>query len=84
VGNSLKIAISLPRETLGELERLRRATGESRSAILRRAIENLGRERDREAKCKRYVEGYARQPEGAAEVAAAEAAAARLLSQEPW
>ena len=41
-------------------------------------------ERDRAARIRRYVEGYAVRPEGEEEVAAAEAAAARLLAREPW
>ncbi len=33
---------------------------------------------------RRYVDGYSRAPETAEEIAAAEAAAAHLLAEEPW
>lgn len=79
-----KIAITLPKEILNALERHRAETGESRSALVSLAIERLLRERQEERLVRRYVEGYHRRPESEEEVLAAQAAAADLLTAEPW
>ena len=79
-----KIAISLPGELIRRVERIRKSTGETRSAFIRRAIELALEEREQRALIARYQEGYKKHPETAAEIAAAEAAAVELLSGEPW
>jgi metal-responsive CopG/Arc/MetJ family transcriptional regulator len=79
-----KVAISLPADLLGEVEKLRRATGESRSGVIQRGILRLLSDRERAARARKYVAGYRRQPESAGEIRAAEAAAADLLALEPW
>ena len=82
--NTTKIAISLPNELLRKVERLRKQTGESRSAVFRRAVELVFDEQQRAARVAAYVEGYRKHPETADEVEAAEAAAMELLAEEPW
>ncbi|MCK6459619.1 MAG: hypothetical protein L6Q95_06950 [Planctomycetes bacterium] len=79
-----KVAISLPARLHEDIQRERRESGLSRSAIIVRALEDMLARRRREPLIERYVEGYRRMPESAAEVEAARSAAAELLAQEPW
>ena len=81
---SKKIAISLPEGVLSAMEKVCRQTGESRSAFIRRALEQAMAERKERSQIARYLEGYRRHPETRKEVAAAAAAAAALLAEEPW
>ena len=84
MANAEKIAISLPRATVRRIERLRRRSGQSRSALIRQAVERLFRDQEEATRILRYQEGYRKTPETPQEIAAAESAAAELLSQEPW
>ena len=78
-----KIAISLPDAVLQEIERQRRARGESRSEFFRRAAEAvLRREREREMD-ERYVNAYLHQPETDEELALAWFDLAALAGS-PW
>ena len=79
-----RIAISLSKDLARRVEAERKQTGETRSAFVRRAIEQRLREKARAAKVSAYTEGYRRTPETPAEARASEAAAAQLLAQEPW
>ncbi len=79
-----KIAISLPEETLNEVEAKRRTSGESRSQFFRRAVEEfMRREREREA-VEQYVRGYRRYPEAAEETASAESTLNDSMGEDPW
>lgn len=80
----MKVAVSLPKSLYHAVERERRETGLSRSAIVRKALEESMARRHRAALVERYVEGYRGSPETAAEVAAGESAAAEVFAQEPW
>src|SRR5207245_1694316 len=74
-----KIAISVPAELYRAVEKARRTTGLSRSAVVQRAL-RLWLERSvHEAAVREYVAGYRARPEGPRDVKAAEAAAVRLL-----
>ncbi len=79
-----KIAISLPRDTLEAIEQERKATGESRSELFRRAVEAFLRERRQSDSVERYLRGYRAHPETTAEVKAVHAASAAALAEEPW
>jgi len=79
-----KIAISLSKDVLNKIEELRRETGESRSALIQRAMKKLLKERERSIRVKSYVEGYRRRPETKEEINAAELSASELLAREPW
>jgi len=81
---SRKIAISLPASLAGKIERERKRTGETRSALVRRAVERWFAEREERARIAAYVEGYRTHPESEEEIAAAEAGAVSLLGGEPW
>ena len=81
---SEKLAISLPRSLLDQVEKFRKKSGESRSSLIQRAIRLFLESHIRRSKIQQYVTGYSTQPETAEEIRAAEAAAAYLLSEEPW
>jgi metal-responsive CopG/Arc/MetJ family transcriptional regulator len=78
-----KVAISLPTNLLRKIEQSRKKTGETRSAFIRRYLENSFRKTEREKKIRAYIEGYEKNPETADEIAEAEATA-EILSKEPW
>ena len=67
-----KVAVSIPRPLYQAVERIRKASGQSRSAVIQAAL------------VREYEAGYRRKPEGRREIKAAEAAAVRLLSNEDW
>jgi metal-responsive CopG/Arc/MetJ family transcriptional regulator len=79
-----KIAISLPKALAQQVESLRRVSGESRSAFIRRALELSLKRREQQQLVARYLEGYRRQPETPKEIAGALASATKLLAGEPW
>ena len=79
-----KVAISLPARLLRDIDRLRKKTGESRSAVFRRAAHTLIADQEHASRIREYIEGYRNYPETAAEVQEAEILAAELLGIEPW
>ncbi|MHB8571633.1 MAG: CopG family ribbon-helix-helix protein [Candidatus Dormibacteria bacterium] len=79
----VKVAISLPEDLLGQVDKVCRARGESRSQYFREAAASrlkLGTESSADV----YRRGYAAVPETAAEVEAATYSAIALLASEPW
>jgi len=81
---SAKVAVSLDPGLLAHAERLRATTGESRSALVGRALRLLLRDDARARDVKEYVEAYRRVPEGAQDERAARALARRSLAAFPW
>jgi hypothetical protein len=79
-----KVAVSLDRELLAHAERLRKSTGESRSALVGRALRQLLRSEARSARVAEYVEAYRRMPESAQDVRRARTVARRSLGTLPW
>jgi len=79
-----KVAISIDSELLEEVERLRAKTGESRSAIIRRALIMLTAEETHSADVRRYVEAYREVPETREDVESARLHARRTLSLLDW
>jgi metal-responsive CopG/Arc/MetJ family transcriptional regulator len=79
-----KIAISLDSDLLEQVERLRRKTRESRSAVFARAARMLLAEEEHRRKVRRYVDAYRERPETEAEVATAEALARASLRGVEW
>ena len=79
-----KISISLPHATLENADRECRASGESRSELFRRAVEEYLRERRRREAAERYVAGYVAEPETAYDEQIADQTAAEALSQDVW
>lgn len=83
MNRSVKVAISLPKELLSQVDRVRRRRGESRSQYFRDAATarlTLGTESSVEI----YRRGYVIQPESPVEVEAATQSAVALLASEPW
>jgi len=79
-----KIAVSLDAELLRRVERVRGRTGESRSALVSRALRQLTHEDEDARRVAEYVETYRATPETAAEVVAARDSAKRALAALPW
>lgn len=79
-----KIAVSLATDLLRRVERVREQTGESRSALVCRALRRLTREDAHARRVAQYVQAYRDHPETAAEVAAARASAKRALAALDW
>ncbi|OLB04611.1 MAG: hypothetical protein AUH06_11630 [Gemmatimonadetes bacterium 13_2_20CM_69_27] len=79
-----KIAVSVSAEALAAAERLRKHTGESRSAVFERALHGLVAAAGLAQQTRRYVEGYRRRPERRAEVRTALATALTALAGAPW
>ena len=77
-----KIAISLPAETLAQVEALRERTGKSRSAIFAEAVKVLLSREQVDVREQRYVEAYLRRPVHHEETA--NLAAAAVATWEPW
>lgn len=82
--NAAKVAVSLPRDLLAEIDRERRVSRTTRSAYFRAVLERHLEESGRAALTEAYVRGYTRQPETAAEVAAADATTAEALGELDW
>jgi metal-responsive CopG/Arc/MetJ family transcriptional regulator len=84
MAKAAKIAVSLEPELLRRVERVREQTGESRSAVVSRALRQLTREDEHARRVLEYLHVYRDQPETAAEVAAARSSAKRALALLPW
>lgn len=79
-----KITISLSEDIFYSVEKERKASGESRSELFRRAVEILLRRNREEAMSKRYVRAYEQMPETREEIDAARYAASAILAGECW
>ena len=84
MAQSAKVAVTLPDSLYRAVEKLRRQTRTTRSAVVQRALVLLLRETEKQERVRAYVEAYRRSPETEEEVRAAEASAARLLAEVPW
>jgi metal-responsive CopG/Arc/MetJ family transcriptional regulator len=77
-----KVAVSLPRRTLALVERERRRTGKSRSAVVADALDAWINDRALDEADRKYAEAYLRHPERTDEVGVV--AAAVVAGWEPW
>ena len=80
--NTLKIAISLPKEDFYKLEQIRKKFGLGRSAIIDKAIRFWLGSREQEELIKQYQDGYRKKPESLEEVEAFEQASAEAFKEE--
>ena len=80
--NTLKIAVSLPKEDFYKLEQIRKKLGFNRSTIIDKAIRFWLGYREKEELIKRYQEGYRRKPESIQEVQAMGKASAEAFESE--
>jgi len=79
-----KVAISMPTPLYQAVERVRRRTGKTRSAVLQDALRHWLEHQAEAALVREYEAGYRRRPEGRREIKAARAAAVRLFSTQEW
>ena len=79
-----KVAVSIPSALYQAVERVRKTSGKSRSAVVQDALRHWLEAQANAILVREYEAGYRRKPEGRREVKAAEAAAVRLLSIEEW
>jgi len=80
--NSLKIAISIPKEDFEKIEALRHKMKIGRSALVDKAIRFWLDSIEREKLIREYEEGYRNRPESIGEVKAMEKAAAEAFQEE--
>lgn len=79
-----KVAMSVPGDLYRAVEAVRKKAGRTRSAVMQEALRFWLRQQEEAALVKRYEAGYRARPEGRREIAAARAAAVRLLAMEEW
>jgi metal-responsive CopG/Arc/MetJ family transcriptional regulator len=84
MNKSTKVAISLPENVLKDIEKVRKARGESRSEFFRRAAEKLLKQEQESKAIEKYIQGYCDIPESADEVKTIHRAGTAVLAQEPW
>ncbi|MFH1513926.1 MAG: ribbon-helix-helix domain-containing protein [bacterium] len=84
MGNTKKIAISLPAELVKKVEKIRKQTGESRSAVIRRSIEYAMERQAMDALVVQYLEGYLKYPETGEEKNIVKATYVKSLDEGPW
>ena len=79
-----KIAISVDAELLRRVEKMRSRTGESRSAVVGRALRLLTEQGRRAELVAEYRKSYLEHPESADEVSSATHLARRSVASLPW
>lgn len=80
-----KIAVSVDAKVLRSAERIRKKTGETRSALVNRALLELTRHNDETQKIAEYVEAYRRFPESSEDIEGARSVARRAWAElPPW
>jgi metal-responsive CopG/Arc/MetJ family transcriptional regulator len=82
--SATKVAISIPGPLYEAVERLRKASDMSRSALVQEALRHWFECQARATLVRAYEAGYRRRPESRREIEAAEAAAVRLLATQEW
>jgi metal-responsive CopG/Arc/MetJ family transcriptional regulator len=79
-----KVAISLPQDILNDVEKERKARGESRSEFFRHAVKNYLHGKKESAAVREYISGYRKMPESSEELGALEQFSLAALSGESW
>ena len=79
-----KVAFSVDAQLLSRVERIRMSTGESRSAVIGRALALLTSEGVHAAQVQRYQDALREQPETEIDVRTARLHARRTLARLPW
>jgi metal-responsive CopG/Arc/MetJ family transcriptional regulator len=81
---AMKVAVSIPNGLYRAVERVRKGSGQSRSAVIQDALRHWLDSQAHARLVREYEEGYRRKPEGRREIKGAEAAAVHLLSTDKW
>lgn len=84
MSKTAKVAISLPEDILNDIEKERKARGESRSEFFRRAVKNYLQDKQESSAINEYVRGYREMPESPEEFGVMEQLGIAVLSGEPW
>jgi len=79
-----KVAFSIDARLRARVERIRSSTGETRSAVISRALARLTSEQAHDAQVQQYVRAYREQPEARTEVDASRRHARRTLARLAW
>jgi metal-responsive CopG/Arc/MetJ family transcriptional regulator len=79
-----KFAISFPEEAFEQMERMRQEDGMARSAAMLEAFRAWAQQRQEQKLEAKYVQGYKKKPEKAAEVEPFFRAGLASFSQEDW
>ncbi len=79
-----KVAVSIPDDLYHAVERTRKKSGKSRSAVVQDALRVWLRREHEAVLVREYEAAYRRRPESRREVKAAEATAVRLLAGTEW
>jgi metal-responsive CopG/Arc/MetJ family transcriptional regulator len=79
-----KVAISLPRALLRQIEKSRRAKGQSRSAFFRAALETQLRQASEAEADEEYRKAYRERPETKEDADWARATAVGAFEKNPW
>jgi metal-responsive CopG/Arc/MetJ family transcriptional regulator len=79
-----KVAVTIDTDLLAQAEAVRRRTGESRSAVIARALRELLRAEERARDVRRYIEAYREQPETEDEIAMSHNQPRRAVRELPW
>ncbi len=79
-----KVAVSIPEPLYQALERARRRSGKSRSAVMQEALRDWLRRGAQAELVREYEEGYRARPEDEGEAESALATATALLGDEEW
>jgi metal-responsive CopG/Arc/MetJ family transcriptional regulator len=84
MGNTAKVAVTVDREVLARAERMRESSGESRSALVNRALAALLAAEEHKEKVARYIQAYNERPESEEEIDQARSTAATSLVRLKW
>ncbi len=84
MSNRAKIAVSLDPSVVARVERLRRRTGESRSAVVGRALASLLDDEANVQRAEDYVRAYRERPESISDIDAARASARAAVAHLAW
>lgn len=79
-----KVAVSLDPDLLQRAERLRRSTGETRSALVSRALRHLVEQADHRVRVDEYVATYRAHPECEGDIALARELASHSIAAIAW
>ena len=80
--NTMKIAISIPKEDYYKIERIRKKLGFARSVFIDKAVKFWIEHQERQQLIKRYKEGYKNNPEDVREIEAMEGLYADAFKEE--
>ena len=81
---TVKVAISLPKDVIAEIEHLRRKLDISRSQVVLEGVSLWLKKREEETLVKKYIRGYKSKPENIKEREAMLKAALEGSSRDPW